>query len=518
MLDNIEFDHSLSDFLYDVLIDKKTKKNPKILTKSKFLNGLQCPKLLWTRCNAPQEIPDASDSLQHIFDTGNRVGELARTRFPGGICVQQDDFTKNIEETKTLLSSYKAPIYEGGVLSGRIYSRGDILKPSQNKLGYWDVVEVKCGTKLKEIYLQDIAFQKYCYEQAGLKIDRCYLMHVNNEYVRQEDIDVEGFFTLLDVTSEIIPFYGQVPNLVKGFLDIVDLPSCPQISIRGHCAKPYECQMKSVCWSFLPDGNVTQLYRGMSKRFDLLEQGIMLIKDIPDKVKLTDNQTIQRQCAITGQEYINKPEIENFIKGLRYPLHFMDFETIFEVIPRFEGTRPYQQVPFQFSVHVKKSSGSELVHFYYLHKSTDDPRKSFIDSLSKCIGSEGDIIVYNQSFEEGRLKELGNFFPEYAAFCQKASLRMIDLLIPFRKFYYYHPAQKGSASIKKVLPVLVGKGYEGMAIADGGKASSEYLRVMYGQNIAIADRLEVHLALENYCQLDTKAMEDILRNVKEKIN
>jgi len=512
------FQEDLKDALLDLLIEKKTVKSPKILTKSKFINGIQCPKLLWTRCNAPQEIPEVSEQLQAIFDTGYRVGELAISRFPGGTLVQEDDFVKNLEETRNLLASKTpAPIYEAGIQSGRLYARADILRPS-NKHGMWDVIEVKCSTSSKETYLQDIAFQRYCYEQAGVLIDRCYLMHVNNQYIRNGEIDVEEFFTLLDVTEAIKDFYNKIPVLVEGFLKIIDLPSQPHISIGSHCGKPYECQMIPSCWAFLPENNVLQLYRGKSKGFDLLDQGITLIKDIPANLKLTDNQLIQRSCAISGHEHIDKLEIEAFIKGLRYPLYFLDFETIWEVIPRFNGIRPYQQVPFQFSLHIQKSPGANLEHVSFLHKSSDDPRGYFIRSLIECMGNEGDIIAYNKSFEEGRLKEIAEAFPEFESSCQNMALRMVDLLVPFRKFQYYNLIQKGSASLKKVLPALVGSGYEGLTIAEGGAASAEYARVTYSKNVTDADRNQVYGDLVKYCTLDTKAMVDVLGKLKELID
>ena len=514
-MSEFEFDQTKNDLLYDTLVDKRSSRNPRILTKSKFLNGLQCPKLLWTRCNAPEQIPDVSESLQQIFESGNRVGALATTRFPGGVTVGQEDFLKNIRETKALLSSLDSkPIYEAGVLADRLYSRADILRPSLRKAGAWDVIEVKCGTKCKDVYLQDIAFQKYCYEQAGLTIDRCFLMHINNEYVRQGDIDVNGLFTLLDVTQEILPFYQLVPQWVDGFLKIIDMPKCPQVSIREYCSDPYDCQMKPLCWAFLPKANVLELSRGKAKGFDLLDQGITLLKDIPQKFKLTENQTIQRQCAVDNTKHINRSAIGDFLGGLQYPLYYMDFETTFEVIPRFDGTHPYQQIPFQFSVHKQDVPGGPLEQFGFLYKKTDDPRRHFINDLAGCIGNEGTVLVYNQTFEEGRLKELAEVFPEYEDFCRDVCLRMADLIVPFRRFDYYDPKQAGSASIKKVLPALMGKGYEDLDISGGGQASSEYIRVTYGNGISMNERDKIYSDLEAYCALDTKAMVDILTRLQ----
>lgn len=515
MDDSFELLPLRNDLYLDAFRDKKVVKDPKILTKSKFLNGLQCPKLLWTRCNAPETIPPPSDRLQQVFDTGNRVGELAIQRFPGGHQVQEDNFLKNIEDARVLLSAKNPrPIYEAGIKAGRLYARADILVPSATISDAWDVVEVKCGTEVKAVYLQDVAFQRYCYEKAGVKVGRCFLMHINNKYVRHGDINVEEFFTLEDITAEMIPFIQEMPQWIDGFLKIIDFPSCPNIGIREHCQNPYECQMISTCWGFLQDAHVLELYRGKNKGFDLIDQGILRLSEIPDNFKLTDNQIIQRQCAVSGKEYVNKKEIAAFLNTLEYPLWFFDFETLFEAIPRFDGIRPYQQLPFQFSIHFEKSPGSVLKHFEFLHKASTDPRPALLKALRECLGSAGTILAYNMSFEKGRLKELGEAFPEYADWCENINARMEDLIVPFRKFFYYHPNQHGSTSLKKVLPSLTGKGYEGMTISDGGQATSEYARVTYGDGVDTVDRQKVYADLEAYCGLDTKAMADIVAMLK----
>ncbi|MBF0618710.1 MAG: DUF2779 domain-containing protein [Candidatus Omnitrophica bacterium] len=520
MDDEFEFSKLQNDFVYDSVRDLKAVKDPKTLTKSKFLNALQCPKLLWIRCNAPDQIPPTPDSLQRVFDTGHRVGSLAMKRFPGGVHVQEENFMENIQETKSLLSAVDPrPIYEAGIKTGRLYARADILVPSKTNSGAWDVVEVKCGTSVKEIYLQDVAFQRYCYEQAGIKVGRCFLMHINNEYVRHGEIDVEAFFTLEDVTEEIVPFFVQLAVLLKGFFQTIDMPACPNISISEGCTKKsgvrYDCPMKPVCWAFLPAFNVLELTRGKKKGFDLVDQGILRLVDIPDGFKLTDNQMIQRLCTISNQAHVDQPEISGFLQAISYPLRHMDFETIFEAIPRFDGTRPYQQVPFQFSVHLEETPGATPKHFEFLHKSSDDPRPAFVKALKACLGSDGTILAWNKSFEEGRIKELGEAFPEYSQWAQDVLPRTEDLMIPFSKYHYHHPDQHGSASLKKVLPAFIGKTYAGMAIGEGGLASSEYARVTYDENVNPTDRAKVYADLEAYCGLDTQAMVDILKKLKE---
>jgi hypothetical protein len=515
MDNDFEQQKAQNDLVYDLLIDRKIVKPPKTLTKSKFLHGLQCPKLLWTACNAPDTIPPPSEKTQRVFDVGRRVGEFAIQRFPGGKLVQEVDFIKNIEETQALLSSKDPrPIYEAGVKAGRLYSRADILVPSKTTAGAWDVVEVKCGTDVKDIYLQDISFQRYCYEQARVKIGRCFLMHINNEYVRSGDIDVERFFNLVDVTEELAPFTVVLPERIDGFLKIIDLPKCPAISIGEYCSfkkgTQYECAMKPLCWAFLPKEHVLELTRGKDKGFDLIDKGILRIADIPDNYKLSDKQMVQRQCAIARQPFVDEDAIRAFVKTLRYPLWHMDFETVSEAIPRFNGTWPYQQVPFQFSVHLQRSPGADPEHFEFLHKESTDPRSAFIKALHACLGAEGTILAWNMGFEKGRIKELGEAFSEYTDWCNDVNARTEDLIIPFRSFSYYHPDQHGAASLKKVLPALMGKGYEGMAIADGGQAPAEYSRVIYGKGIDREDREKVFADLIAYCGLDTKAMVDLL--------
>lgn len=185
--------------------------------------------------------------------------------------------------------------------------------------------------------------------------------------------------------------------------------------------------------------------------------------------------------------------------------------------PAIDGVRPYQQVPFQFSVHIQRTPGAPLEHVSFLHRSSDDPREYFIRALCDCIGIEGDIIAYKKSFEEGRIKELADAFPEHAENCQNMLNRTADLLVPFSKFQYYHSSQKGSASLKKVLPALTGHGYEDLTIAEGGTASAEYVRVTYGPNVSNLDRNQVYADLETYCALDTKGMADIVEALQEMV-
>ena len=493
------------------------KSRAKYLTKSKYIAALQCSQCVWMRCNEADKIPPPNDTLKQIFETGNKIGVLAQQLYPDGIALHEDDFGENIRETKELLGAKdRKPIFEAGIVADRLYARADILDPVGDD--EWDLIEVKCSTgndkKKLEVYYDDIAFQKYCYEEAGLKIRQCFLMHVNSDYVRDGDIDPEGFFTLLNVDEEIKKREAVLPATIEGFLRIIDLSKCPNADIGPHCTKPYECALKESCWDFLPDANVLELSRGKPKGFKLLDLGIDKLEDIPDGFKLSELQQTQRMCAIQKNYYINEVAIRDFLKSLRYPLYFMDFETLFEAIPRFNGVGPYDQVPFQFSVHVQKEKDGGLEHYEFLAKDSSDPREEFLKQLKDCMGESGDVVVYNQGFESARLRELGEAFSAYKTFCKNVTLRMIDLYAPFRSFNYYNPSQKGSASIKKVLPALTGASYDDLEIGEGGLASLEFTRVTYGEGVENGDRNRVYKNLEIYCKQDTQSMIDIIDELR----
>ena len=259
----------------------------------------------------------------------------------------------------------------------------------------------------------------------------------------------------------------------------------------------------------MPENNVFDLY-GRNNADELFAQGIIAIKDIPQSFKLNDKQDIQRKCAKSGKLFISKENIKHFLNTLHPPLYFMDFETFSTAIPLYDGTRPYQQVPFQFSLHLVEDGVQK--HFYFLASGKNDPREEFASELKKVIGDKGTIVTFNSSFEKGRLKEIAESFPKEKKWIENVNDRIVDLLIPFRNFHYYNPKQQGSASIKSVLPALIGKGYEDLEIAEGGGASLAFLDLVFEKNI---DKKKLKEDLLKYCERDTEAMIWILRELKK---
>jgi hypothetical protein len=269
-----------------------------------------------------------------------------------------------------------------------------------------------------------------------------------------------------------------------------------------------------ACWDFLPEASVCDLYRGGNKCFELLNQGITGIKDIPGDYRLTTAQQIQRECEATGQAHVNKVEISAFLSTVHYPLNYLDFETFNPAVPMFNGTKPYQIIPFQFSLHLVRDELSRPEHFSFLANGTGDPRPAFLANLKEVLPDTGTIVVYNQGFEESILKELARSYPEYDSWVSQVCSRFVDLLTPFHRFYYYHPVQRGSASIKNVLPAITGRSYQDMEIADGNTASIAFQHVTYG-GIAEEEKNRVRTNLENYCALDTEGMMLIMNKLIE---
>jgi Domain of unknown function(DUF2779) len=484
------------------------------ISKSKFLHGLQCPKLLWCDYNAKHLFPEVDEGLQDVFDQGQEVGSLAKRMFPNGIDVGgagPTDFEKAVELTQKELLS-RRPIFEATVSANGGFVRADILNPVGKD--EWDIIEVKSTTSLKDVHIPDLAFQVWVFREAGIKIRRCFLCHINNQFVRSDEIDPKEFFALADVTAEVSAYPREIGNQISKMGKVIRAVKCPEIQIGPHCDSPYTCPLHSHCWSFVPAHNVFDLYGdNKGRRWDLLKRNMLRIAEIPKDYPLSAKQEIQRATVMSGKPQVNRTQIDAFLKNLKYPLHFLDFETFSTAIPIFDGTRPYEQIPFQYSLHVVHKAGEKPEHRKYLADGRNDPRAEFMRNLKKAIEPVGSIQVFNASFEKGRMKECAELLPEYESWVATVNQRIVDLLNPFKAFNFYHPNQRGSASMKSVLPALTGKDYGHLEIQEGNMASREFVRVTFG-DVNESERRRVRQALEMYCSQDTEGMVWILDELR----
>jgi hypothetical protein len=477
-----------------------------LLTKTAYLYGLVCDRLFWIYQNDRELLPEVDDATQAIFDQGHQIGNLAKSLYPGGIEIDwSSGHEEGVARTDAAIRERK-PIFEAGFQDGSTHARADILNPAAG--GKWDLIEVKSSSGVKEAHLPDVAFQKHVYEGAGIRIGRCFVMHVDKTYVRKGELDVEGLLVRTEVTGEIKSLAEGVSSEIRRQLSVMAEPKPPEPAVGPGC--PAECILHRECWSFLPDRHVFSLNRAGKKAYDLMGRNILEIKGIPDGYPLTQKQAIQVACEKSGNPHIEPRQIRNFIEQLEYPLYLLDFETFMMGVPPYEELSPYEQVPFQYSLHVLNSPGSQPEHYAFLSDAASDPRPEILSQLKTQLGRKGSIVAFNAPFEMRVLKSCAWHFSKYQSWLESILPRFVDLLIPFREFYYYHPRQNGSASLKAVLPALTDQSYVGLEIADGETASLQFRDLAFG-SLSASRIKEIRKALEAYCHQDTEAMIRIVR-------
>jgi hypothetical protein len=476
------------------------------ISKSQYLKGMQCPKALWFYRHRKDLAPEISDNQQALFDAGHEVGELAQTYFKNGIEITEEyyEIAKAIQSTESAIKNGQKVIYEATASSSDgAYSRIDILKKVRGT-NAWDMIEVKMSTGVKEYHLNDMSLQRYAFEGAGYTIRKSILMHINNQYVRSGDLEVKELFTLEDCTQIVKSRMATVGDKVKVLIAMLNTLEEPLVEIGNHCYDPFECDYTHHCMQHIPNYSVYNIFGG-AKLESLLEKGIFEIEDIPDGFDATERQAIEVQAVKSGEVHVNSEGIREFLEQLEYPLYFLDYETINPAVPLYDNSRPYQQIPFQFSLHIQAEQSGPVEHVEFLHTDAGDPRPDFIAKLIGSCGITGSVVVYNQAFESRINRELGETFPEHAYALSLISERMVDLLVPFRSRMLYHSDMQGSASLKAVLPSFVPDlNYDNLEIGDGGTASSQYL--CCAKNTVESDaKVKIYDDLRKYCYQDTLA-------------
>jgi hypothetical protein len=494
-------------------MDKKDQKKYSSLSKSRFMNGLQCPKRLYLETYHRELASLPSAAQQRIFDTGHRVGELACNLYPEGILVEGDfrQPERALEHTRELLDQGATVLFEPAFLFDGIFVRVDLFQKRED--GTWNIIEVKSTTRTSETHIADSSVQRYVVEGSGLPVSGVYLMHLNRG-CRYPDLD--KLFTADDITEETEKIWKSLYHKVAEFQAILQLPEAPDITIGKQCIKPYECNFKEHCWKGVEEPSIFTIPRISAKRIDeLTAKGVYSIYTVPADFPLSENQ--RRYVGLFEQEkpQILWPAIRDELATLQYPLHFLDFETQMDAVPRIPGLRPYDQYPFQYSLHILEADGT-LSHREYLHLDETDPRLPLAAQLCQDIGPEGTIVAYNDSFERRIIKDLTYTATEYQGSLWDMLGRFFDLMKIFRD-YYFHPDFRGSNSIKAILPVLVPElSYKELDVQNGGSA-----QVVWDELITEVDqskRLALAQGLKAYCHLDTLAMVRLYKYLAERVS
>ena len=491
------------------------------ISKSKYTLYRQCHKALWLRQHRP-ELETKDSTMEARFMAGSQVGDLAKGLFGDYIDVTtykfdgKLDLSAMIAKTLDCLDKNVNVVCEASFLLDGNYCAVDILK--KEKDGY-AIYEVKSATDAnKEVYAQDVAYQKWLLSKCGVKVTGTYIVCVNSEYVLENKLNLEDFFTICDISANVDAEVTRVGNDVKFINKLLEETNEPEKNIDVCCHNPYDCSFWNYCSKCLPSKSVFDLYRlSFKKKISLYNNGQITFEDL-DMSSLTDIQQTQVECTVQSKSFIDKGGIKKFLDTLSYPLYFLDFETEQPVIPKYRGTHPYQQVPFQYSLHIKESEHTQLQHKEFLGDSVNDPRRALAEQLCRDIPMDVCVLAYNKSFECARLKELAEALPDLSMHLMNIRDNIKDLLDPFQHGHYYLPVMGGSFSIKVVLPALFPNDPElDYHNLDGDVHNGSEAMGIYPQIAKMpADEQErARQSLLKYCELDTYAMVKVWEKLVE---
>ena len=473
-----------------------------MLSKTDYILGMECEKALWLVKYHPELVPDIDVMLQRRFDIGNEVQEYARQLFPSGKMVGGGDIKYAAFRTKEMSRENNILFEATAIVPNQAFCRIDIMEREDNA---WNLIEIKSASEVKDNYIDDLAFQKYVFENAGYKIKRSEVIYLNNKYTRKGPLDIYELFVREDVSLLVEQVYANVANNIEALTQIIEQKEEPEVLI--HKVNPCKtCSFKSYCRSSLPEYPALSLFyydRDWQKFYN--QYNSYKVEDIPNDYKLSAKEIVDRQAYLTQQIHVEPQQIKNWLNQLEYPLYYLDYETAQLAIPLFDNSKPYSQIPFQFSLHIQEKQGGELKHISFLHKEQSDPRRAIAECLVNHLGTKGSVIVYNKTFEKTRNKELAELFPDLSEKILAINERIADQYDVFDKRYLYCPKQKSSASIKYVLPAFCDLSYQGMEIANGGEAMSEYEAFLKGKQTP-EETANMLAALEKYCAQDTFAM------------
>ncbi|MHB9019736.1 MAG: DUF2779 domain-containing protein [Minisyncoccota bacterium] len=500
-------------------IKAKTKDNyMTIISKSDYILYRECKKNIWLKKHRPDiyDRSGLSEFEKSIIETGNEVEALARKLFTIGILIEGRGIEAQ-ELTQKYILKKESILFQPIFVRDRFLAAVDILEYDAEKGGY-NIYEVKATNEIKErIHFYDLAFQVNLLRKCDVKVVGIKLLHLNPDYVRHGELDLKNMFMIEDVTEGVEKLVDEVSAEMDAALEYLSRETEP----AGHCC----CINKSRnnhCTTFhysnpdVPEYSIHDIARiGSSKKKlqQLIEANIFKFEEIPEEMEFSEIQKNQIDAHIQDRIIMIKELIAKELEGLVFPLYFLDYETCPAAVPRFDGYSPYQQIPFQYSLHKLASPSAKLEHFEFLHMKSDDPSRALAEKLQKDIGDKGTIIVWNKKFECKRNEEIGERLPEFKIFMDSVNNRIYDLMDVFSKQYYVHKHFKGSTSIKYVLPVLAPElTYKNLNIQEGGTASQSWDKIALS-DISKEEKDKIAKDLLAYCERDTYAMYAIWREL-----
>ncbi len=492
--------------------------NKIFLSKSRYCSCLQCKKILWLNQYGHEKA--SSKGNDSVLETGRKVGELAKGLFGEYEDVPTDrDIAFRIKKTGELLKEAPNVIAEASFSHNNNFCSVDILKNDSDGV---EIYEVKSSTEIRDIYLDDVAYQYFVLSNIGLKVKKAAIVYINNEYVRGKELDMTQLFNIEDVTDITIQKQDEIKSNIdeiNDFMEIHGEDSEPETDIGLNCFNPYQCSFWQYCTRDLPKPNVFDIAI-MQKRlkFKKYYEGKISFEDLKNE-KLNEKYLEQIDFELNDREpKINRSAVEDVLDLLNYPLYFIDYESCQHAVPELEGTRPYQQIPFQYSLHIIREKGAPLEHKEFLGEVDDENIiRTFAESMISDMPENGSVIVYNKGFEAARNREIAEMYPDLKEEMERFNGNIVDLMVPFRSRDYYTKEMKGSYSIKYVLPALYPDDpeldYVNLPLVhNGGEASEAFLSL---KNKTPEEQIEIRNGLLEYCKLDTLAMVKIWEKLKE---
>lgn len=493
-----------------------------IITKTIFLDLLYCQNNVWLKIHKPELLSHfvTSDFEKHLLEQGNEVESYARNLFPGGIEVVGSG-EEACNETVRLMTAKTPALFQATFIMDDSLAKNDVLVyDSVNNC--WNLYEVKGTNSIKENgpdydHIDDLAFQASVLKRAGILIGQYFLVHLNKEYVRSGELDLQALFLIEDQTEKVLARLPKTEEQMQAAKEYLNSQKEPV----GGCECLFQGRSRH-CTTFahsnpeVPEYSIHDISRiGLSKKKleSLVERQIYDLNDIPDDMTLSDIQWNQVRVHKDKKPIINSKEINEELSKLKFPLYFLDYETFAPAIPIFNGYRPYQRIPFQFSLHILKGLSDELTHIEYLHREKTDPSESVAKLLKEHILPGGTIIAWNKSFEAGVNKEIGLRLSHYQANFEEFNGMLYDLREIFQKQHYVHAGFKGSTSIKRVLPAIAPElHYKSLGIQDGGQASDAWW-TMVSSSTSHEESIKIGNDLVAYCGFDTNAMYEIWKHL-----
>ncbi len=483
-----------------------------ILSKSDFLKYLQCPKYFWLHKHKPEVLgaQTLDEFAQQIIEQGNEVEVWARKLFPEGVMVESKREQAGVD-TKKLLEAGHQTIFQATFEADGFYAMVDVL--TWDEAGnYWVISEVK-GTTSKEIKREehciDACFQKLVMEKAGSKVGQVNLLELNKEFRKDGEIIPKLLIQSTDITQNIEELSGNVEIQMSDALRLMQNSEEPRVCNCIYESRGNQCPAFKYCHPDVPDYSVHDICRiGVSKKKlrEMIDNDWLRIEDIPLDYELSNTQQPQVHATITGENFIDTKNIHEELEKIEFPIYFLDYETYPSAIPVFDGCGPFQQVPFQYSLHILEEPGGKLEHREFLHIENTKPMEALAHQLRSDMGDTGSVIVWNKSFEGGRNTELAEAFPDLSEFLHGVNNRFYDLEDIFKAQYYVHKDLKGKTSIKSVLPVLCPElSYKNLNIQNGGMACNSWKEMVF-QMEDQTQKNQVAEDLKEYCKLDTFAM------------